>query len=137
MEEVEVIDPYTLLRLPYELQQKIALGLDIESTLNFGSAAQDLRAAIIKNENFWRTKYKLDFGTRSEKIVDSISWFENYKIVAKTGVASMEIHATTSPYAYSQVYADLYFLHRDLVSGEMYTNEIGFDGLTIERYDYI
>ena len=132
MEGVEVVDPATLLGMPYELQQKIALELDIESTLNLCLGAKALRSAICNDDGFWQVKYRMDFG--SEKIEDSKSWFENYRIAASV-TATMEIHAGLP--AVEPAYADLYFLHRDLVSGEMYTNEIGFDGLTIERYDDI
>lgn len=134
MEGVEVVDPTTLLGMPYEDLQKIALELDIESTLNLCLGAKALRSAICDDDGFWQVKYRMDFG--SEKIEDSKSWFENYRIAASVS-ATMEIRATTSPYADDPAYADLYFLHRDLVSGEMYTIEIVFDGLTIERYDYI
>jgi len=56
------------------------MNLDIQSTLNFGLGAQALRAAIIKDENFWQAKYQKDIGP--EKMYDFTSWFENYKMSA-------------------------------------------------------
>jgi len=52
----ETYTPGSLVRLPGELQQEIAMNLGIQSTLNFGLGVQALRAAIIKDENFWQAK---------------------------------------------------------------------------------
>lgn len=139
MEGEEVIEPSTLLGMPYELQQKIALELDIESTLNLCLGAKALRSKICGDDGFWQVKYRMDFG--SEKIEDSESWFENYRIAASV-VATMEVFATPTtvdslPPGVSR-FATLKFLNRDLVSGEVYVaTTIELDGLTIERYDDI
>jgi len=138
MEGEEVIEPSTLLGMPYELQQKIALELDIESTLNLCLGAKALRSKICGDDVFWQVKYRMDFG--SEKIEDSKSWFENYRIAASVA-ATMEVFATPTPAALSPedpAYATLKFLNRDLVSGEVYVaTTIELDGSTIERYDDI
>lgn len=74
----ETVTPSYLLSLPYELQQNIAMGLDIKSTLNLCLGAKSANAVICKDDGFWRAKYRQDFDTG--KVFDELNWFENYRI---------------------------------------------------------
>jgi len=77
----ETVTPSYLLNLPYELQQKIAMNLDVQSALNLCLGAKALEAVICRDNGFWREKYKQDFDTK--KVFEDLDWFENYRIKAR------------------------------------------------------
>lgn len=77
----ETVTPSYLLSLPYELQQQIAMELDVQSALNLCLGAKALETAICKDDGFWREKYRRDFDTK--KVFEDLDWFENYRIKAR------------------------------------------------------
>ena len=66
--------------LPFEIHQKIAINLDIQSTLNLCLGSKKLQSAIYKDDNFWRNKYIKDLNDK--KIFEDLDWLQNYRIVA-------------------------------------------------------
>lgn len=115
-------DSATLLGMPYEMQQKIAMELDVESTLNLCLGAKALEAAICKNDTFWRAKYRRDFGP--ERIKRSQNWFENYRFVAiskATKIATMRIYTDSIRYNMrNYLKGEINLFHRDSLTGEVY-----------------
>lgn len=89
----ETISPASLLGLPYEIQQKVAMDLDIQSTLNLCLGAKALESSICKDDTFWREKYQQDLGT--EKVLKELDWFQNYRIKA-IGVMDFEYDVDAS-----------------------------------------
>jgi hypothetical protein len=76
--EEEVITPEYFLSLPAELQQKIAIDLDVQSILNLCSTSEIVDAKLCKDETFWKQKHYRDFGDK--RAAGAFSWFESYKI---------------------------------------------------------
>ena len=66
--------------LPFEIQQKIAINLDIQSVLNLCLGSKTLQSVIYKDDNFWRNKYIRDLNDK--KVFENLDWLQNYRIMA-------------------------------------------------------
>jgi len=74
------IIPTEFSELPFEIQQKIAINLDIQSVLNLCLGSKTLQSVIYKDDNFWRNKYIRDLNDK--KVFENLDWLQNYRIMA-------------------------------------------------------
>lgn len=76
--EEEVLTPEYFLNLPIEVQQKIAIDLDVESILNLCQSSKMIESGLCADDTFWREKHYRDFGRLQAP--GAFTWFESYKV---------------------------------------------------------
>lgn len=62
-----VITPKTFSELPFEIQQEIALNLDLTSLTNLCQASRSTNIAICEDNGFWYNKFVKDYGSPNWK----------------------------------------------------------------------
>lgn len=97
-----VYEPSEFLQLPLEMQQTIAMELDIQSLLNLCAASKGLKGTICDDDTFWRNKYIRDFSD-SDELSPREKYYHSVKPIA---TVSFEIDSEDSNMFHSTLHTE-------------------------------